>query len=105
MAYTLTQEERETTIRFDPVEKVAQIYTSDPVYIRKLDALCADHPDEYHLVRRDEYGARYTAPAKLIRFGKPPSEARRELMRQNAQHMRKKLNGIEAPQTSADSDE
>ena len=24
MSYTLTQEERETTIRFDPVEKIAQ---------------------------------------------------------------------------------
>lgn len=105
MAYTLTQEERETTIRFDPVEKVAQIYTSDPVYIRKLDALCAEHPDEYRLVRRDEYGARYIAPAKLIRFGKPPSEARREANRRNGANLLQTRTNSRTETTSTDSDE
>lgn len=105
MAHTLTQEERETTIRFDPVEKVAHIYSSDPVYIRKLDKMTASNPDEYKLIYRDEYGARYTAPARLIRFGKPASEARRQAARQNAQSMRKNLQSTDVFQTSNKLDE
>lgn len=82
--YNLTRAEAETTIRWDAEEKIAHIYTADPISTRKLDKLCAERPDTYKLVKRDENGAWYEAPAKMIKFGKPPSEARREACRRNS---------------------
>lgn len=80
MAYGRTRAEMETTIVFDAEEKIAHIYTADPVYIRRLDKLAAEHPDTYRMIWADKGDAakKYTAPSRLIRFGKPASEARRE---------------------------
>lgn len=97
--------ERETTIRWDAEEKVAHIYTGDPVYIRKLDKLCENHPDEYKLVQRDEYGARYIGPARLIRFGKPASEARREAARRSSPFSHTEYTNTSELRTFGDSDE
>lgn len=73
----LSRAETETTIRWDAEEKVAHIWTNDGVYIRKLDRLCAESPNEYRLVKENPNGRFYDAPAKLIRFRKPASEAQR----------------------------
>ena len=89
MAYTLTNAEREMTIRWDAEERIAHIYTSAAPYIRKLDKLCDEFPDEYKLVSRDEYGVKYTCPAERIRFSKPASEARKEAGRRNAAYFLK----------------
>ena len=86
--YNPTRAETETTIRWDTEEKIAHIYTADPISTRKLDKLCAERPDTYRLVRRDANGAWYEAPAKMIKFGKPASEARREAGRRNAINLR-----------------
>lgn len=88
MAYNLTLPERETTVRWDAEERIAHIYTADPVYIRRLDKLVEQFPDVYKLVIRDQYGAKYTVPNKYVRFGKPASEAQKAAARlagQNSQ--------------------
>lgn len=87
--YRYTRAEMETIIRFDAEDQKAYIYSADPVYIRKLDKLTESNAESYQCVRV-LYGGKakeYTAPAKLIRFGKPPSEARREAGRRSAQFL------------------
>lgn len=80
-----TLAEREVIIRWSMADKQASIYADNPSLIRKLDKLCADHPDTYRCTKEaDEFGAkRYEVQVPLIRFGKPASEARREACRQN----------------------
>ena len=84
--YALTRAEREVTIRFDAEERIAHIYTSDPVYIRRLDKLCEEDPETYKCVKIDPLGyfKQYEAPSDKIRFGKSPSEALREAARKKA---------------------
>ena len=83
--------EQETSIVWDEDEKVAHIYTSSPVTMRKLDKLCAAHSGEYRRIWEEKDGeritaAKYTAPSKRIRFGKPASEAKREAARNAAKN-------------------
>ncbi len=75
--------EQETSIMWDEDEKVAYIYTSSPVTMRKLDKLCAAYPDEYKRTWAEQIGervttAKYIAPSKRIRYGKPASQARQD---------------------------
>ena len=78
-AYSRTRAEQETIIRFDAEQRQATIYTADPVYVRKLDKLTVSNPESYRLVWTEQGGnaKKYTAPSRLIRFGKPASEARK----------------------------
>ena len=43
----LTRIEQETIINSNNAEKMAEIYTADPVMIRKLDKLVEKYPDAY----------------------------------------------------------
>lgn len=84
--YSYTRAEMETTITFDAEEKTAHIYSADPVYIRKLDKLTETNPESYKCLRVLDGGKakQYEAPAALIRFAKPPTEAQREANRKNS---------------------
>lgn len=88
----ISLDERETTITYDAVEKVANIYTCIPADIRKLDKLCADHPDTYTCVWEDTlyYAKKYRVASNRIRFSKPPSEAQRAAGRERWQKSLKK---------------
>lgn len=105
MAYNLTLPERETTVRWDAEERVAHIYTADPVYMRKLDKLTDQFPDVYKQVMRDQYGAKYTVPIKYVRFGKPASEAQKEANRIKGQTLAKFHADRRVSQTSTTSDD
>lgn len=76
----LTRAEMETIVRWDAETKQASVYTCDPIELRKLERLAAQFPDEYRLVREwtNPTAREYTAPARLIRFGKPATEAQKE---------------------------
>lgn len=68
----LTRLERETIIKFNAAEAEVDVYTADPVYIRKLDKLCESNPDSYKCYQRDDESACYTVSSKkLIRFATP----------------------------------
>ena len=90
--YQISKAEQETVIHWDAEDKTAYIDTANPVTIRKLDTLVATHPDTYRCIRTDElYRAkRYEVDSKYIRFGKPTSEARREIGRANMREMQSK---------------
>lgn len=72
--YSLKACEREVTIRFDMEERVAHIYTSEPVYMRRLDKLVETLPEIYKCVKVDDLGyyKKYECPMKFIRFGGKP---------------------------------
>lgn len=82
MAYS--RMEQETSIVWDEDEKVARIYTTSSVSMRKLDKLCEQYPAEYQKIweEKDAEGkvtaARYQTGCKRVRFVKPASEARIE---------------------------
>ena len=87
----MTKSEQETSIVWDAEEKIAHIFSANPVTIRKLDKPAAEYPGVYECRRIDPANEckQYTVPARCIRFGKPASEARREAGRIRAQNMRK----------------
>lgn len=53
MAYSLCAGERETIISFDDSNEAASLYTSNPVWLRKLDRLTARNPEQFHEVSAD----------------------------------------------------
>ena len=46
----MLREEMELHISMSAVDKTASIFTSDPVWIRRLDKLCREHPGNYREV-------------------------------------------------------
>lgn len=86
--------EQETSIVWDEELKVARIYTASPISMRKLDKLCEACPDEYKQTwtETDKKGrvtaAKYEVTAKLIKFAKPASEARRNAARERFARIR-----------------
>lgn len=93
--YTLTNAEREVTIRWDAEQRTATIDAAIPATVRKLDALAEQYPETYRLVSEDAaYGAkRYAVDARYIRFGKPPTEAQREKGKRLASNLRRETLG------------
>ena len=95
---TYSRAEQETSIVWDEEQKVARIYTASPATMRKLDKLCEVCPDEYTRTwtetdKKDRVtAAKYEVAAKLVKFGKPASEARKEAGRRAVAAMREKLN-------------
>lgn len=78
VAYHLTNEDRETLIRWNAAHKTVVIDSADPAVIRKLDRLCKKYPETYTCTRvNDVYKAkRYSlTDCRFIRFANPPSEA------------------------------
>lgn len=51
MAYSPTLYERETIIRWDDENDEANFYTASPVQMRKMDRLCAEHPESFRVKR------------------------------------------------------
>jgi len=71
MSYSLSGVEREVIISFNSAEDTADLYTADPVYIRKLDKLVQQNPDQFREVRQEKLegmvvAKRYTLPKRFI---------------------------------------
>lgn len=84
----LSRDEQETAINMIAAEKYADIYSSDPVMIRRMDKLCEARPDAFSLVRADEIGKYYRCPKKCVKVSAPRimSEEQRAA---NAEQLRK----------------
>lgn len=67
----IPREEQETVISFTADDKMAQVYTCDAVYIRKLDRLCEKAPEQYNVIQQDDYSKTYTMPKRLVSFRIP----------------------------------
>ena len=96
---TVINKGSETTIRYDKVEPVAEIYTASRREMNRLDKLCKQYPDIYKCIWIDTQimgdgrpmGKRYTMPIKILRYGKPASEAKKAAARENASKINSKL--------------
>ena len=98
---TLTNIERETIITFNAAEDTAEVYTADPVYIRKMDKLCEQFPDTYKFM--EELSAKqckesktYSMPKRLVKFRAPVtreiSEEQREALAERLRKARESKN-------------
>ena len=93
--YRLSKAEQELTLTVCRADDDVRVYTSDRVYMRKLDKLCETFPDVYKCSWVDgqvlgdalPMGKRYTFPRRFLRFASPPSEAQRAAARANAAKM------------------
>ena len=82
----LTRYEQEVVINFNADEDTATVYSSNPAWIRKMDALVMEFPNVFHIKRQTEVSKTYEMPKKYVRIGKP-----RELstaQRENLEKMR-----------------
>lgn len=71
MGYSLTGVEREVVITVNAAEDIADIYTADPVYIRKMDKLVAQNPDQFREIRQEKLDGkvvakRYEFPKRFV---------------------------------------
>lgn len=97
---SMTRAEQETIITIGALDKTADVCTNDPVYWRKLDAMCEKNPDEYKLtkIHRTKDGLIlckwYSVPRKLVRFGTPT--APRELTDEQRAELRERMKKVQA---------
>ncbi len=69
--YRLSRYEQEVVIGFNAEGDTAELYTADPVYLRKLDRLVEQNPGQFKLVRVETcqgevVSKRYTFPKRFI---------------------------------------
>ena len=68
---SLSRLEQETVINFNAEEGQADLYTADPVWIRKLDGLCEKNPEQFRMIEEHRAGGkvvsrRYLFPKRFI---------------------------------------
>jgi hypothetical protein len=89
----LTRLERETIINFNQEESFAEVYTHEGRFIRRLEKMAAEFPDQCQFQEKNEWGGViYHVPKKLIRIGMPMSEERREAARLKGSLLAKSAN-------------
>lgn len=69
--YSLSRTEQEVVIGFNAAEDTAELYTADPVWMRKLDKLVEQNPEQFKEGRRETYqgkviAKRYTFPKRFL---------------------------------------
>lgn len=67
----LTRYEKEVVIKLNADEEMATVYSANPAWIRKMDALVKEFPDVFRIKRRTEVSKTYELPKKYVRIGKP----------------------------------
>lgn len=95
---SLSKAEQEVIISFTAEDERAEVYTSNPVYIRRLEKLAKKRPDVYKRTNTTHSGAdqsvtsvSFECPVNMIRFGMPSRERTQEEKEQSRERM-KELN-------------
>lgn len=84
----LTRYEQEAVVNLNASEENATLYSSNPIWIRKMDAFVKEFPDVFRLKRQTEISRIYEFPKKYVRIGKP-----RKLSIAQRDHLEKKRGG------------
>ena len=58
MAYSLSRYEQEVIINFNAEEDTATLYTANPQWIRKLDRLVEQNPEQFEMYRQEKMDGR-----------------------------------------------
>ena len=79
----IPREEQETIINFNAKDKMATVYTRDPIFMKQMDRLVREYPDTFRCKSISEVDRVYEVPATSVTFRKPRklSEGRREQIR------------------------
>ena len=80
----LSKYEMETIVNYNLGEDRAIVYTRDFTVIKKLDALVAEFPREYRLLRSTDIDRTYEMPKYLVNFRRPKRQSaeKRDLARE-----------------------
>lgn len=97
----LTRLEQETIITFNVEESMAVLWTADPVWIRKMDKLVENNPNEFKQTGQETMDGvvvqkRYEMPKKLVNVraksavGRKMTDEERELAAERLRQARNK---------------
>lgn len=94
MAAGMTRREQETIISFNAAEDSAELYTADPVYIRKLDKLVKSNPEQFKQGRVESYqgeiaAKRYMFPKRFLSIRS--KDIKRELTEKQREELAERL--------------
>ncbi|MDO4943129.1 MAG: hypothetical protein Q4E73_09895 [Lachnospiraceae bacterium] len=67
----LSRYEQETIVNFNAEEDTAELYTADPVWIRKMDKLIKQNPEQFKRGKSEQYegkviAKRYIFPKRFV---------------------------------------
>lgn len=66
MGYFQEASEREVIINFDDASDMANLYTANKAWIRKMDKLVAEHPENFKFRRQETYKGEVIAKAYIF---------------------------------------
>lgn len=89
----LTREEQEVIITTSAADELAEVYTADPIYIRRFDRKVEQDPEHYKVKSRNAYSATYTMPKRLLQFRIP--SAPRELTDEQRAELRERMKKLQ----------
>lgn len=97
--YHLSKYEQEVVINFNAGEDTADLYTANPAWIRKMDKLVLQNPEQFKLIKEDKYqgeiiAKRYIFPKRFISvrskdIKRELTEEQREQVAERMKQMRK----------------
>lgn len=90
----LTRAEQETIINLTADQPDAEIYTCDPVWIRRLEKLHERRPDLFRMVRCTADSVEYRCPKKCVKVLPP-----RVLSEEQRQASARRLAALRTPET------
>ena len=82
----LTRYEQEVVINFNADEDMVTVYSANPSWIRKMDALVREFPAVFRIKRQTDISKTYEVPKRLVRIGKPRELS--SVQRNNLEKMR-----------------
>lgn len=98
MGYSLCAAEREVVITFDDASDQVKLYTANPVWLRKLDKLVAQNPEQFREIDNEKLEGRiiaknYEFPKRFITIRSKDTkrvltEEQREALKARAAGMR-----------------
>ena len=89
----IPKEEQETIINFNAKDKMATVYTRDPIFMKQMDRLVREYPDSFRCKSVSEVDRVYEVPATSVTFRKPRklTDKQREKARERVKSIKKDL--------------
>ena len=101
MAYSLSRYEQEVIINFNAEEDTATLYTANPAWIRKLDRLVEQNPEQFEMYRKEKMDGQiiseaYRFPKRFvsIRSKDKTSCMTEEQKQEAAERLRRRREGL-----------
>lgn len=90
---SISSDEQELLVNFSPSEtgKLCEVYTTIPYMIKYLEKMITDYPEDYKLIKEDQYSLTVSIPFKLVKPRKPKkmSDEQRSMLTERLASLRK----------------